>query len=255
MFGIGMGRMGAAGGASLESQVAAIYASGLDGAWYDGSSLATLSQDSAGTTPVTAADQPIGRAEDKSGRGNHVVQATAASRPLYQANGSALFDGSNDSWSSASGGGGTAGFFFCAAINIAGGAGTTRGLLGDFGVNTGYWARIDSSNSLGMRVGNGSANSFLSTGANTAAVGSTIVVMGWDDGVNLYTQVNTGAVAQIARPAVAAGSAGFTIGKDNTAVGAFSNVSVFASVYVKNSGLTAAQRAQVQAYCRSQAGL
>jgi len=51
------------------------------GAWYDPSDLTTLFQDSAGTTPVTAVEQPVGRILDKSGGGNHAIQPTATSRP------------------------------------------------------------------------------------------------------------------------------------------------------------------------------
>jgi len=51
------------------------------GAWYDPSDLATMFQDSAGTTPVTAVEQPVGRILDKSGGGNHAIQPTATSRP------------------------------------------------------------------------------------------------------------------------------------------------------------------------------
>lgn len=43
----------------------------------------TLFQDTAGTTPVTTAGQTVARINDKSGRGNHATQATAASRPTY----------------------------------------------------------------------------------------------------------------------------------------------------------------------------
>lgn len=53
------------------------------GIWLDPSDLTTLFQDSAGTTPVTAAGQPVGRISDKSGNGNHATQATAAARPTY----------------------------------------------------------------------------------------------------------------------------------------------------------------------------
>ena len=44
-----------------------------------------LFQDSAGTTPVTALGQSVGRILDKSGKGNHAIQATSASRPTLQA--------------------------------------------------------------------------------------------------------------------------------------------------------------------------
>lgn len=61
-----------------------LFAAGEQGIWYDLSDFSTLFQDSAGTTPVTAAGQPIGKIIDKSGRGNHATQPTAGSRPTLQ---------------------------------------------------------------------------------------------------------------------------------------------------------------------------
>lgn len=43
-----------------------LFADGEQGAWYDPSDFATLYQDSAGTTPVTALGQPVGLMLDKS---------------------------------------------------------------------------------------------------------------------------------------------------------------------------------------------
>jgi hypothetical protein len=43
-----------------------LFAAGEQGAWYDPSDFSTLSQDSAGTTPVTAVEQPVGLMLDKS---------------------------------------------------------------------------------------------------------------------------------------------------------------------------------------------
>lgn len=54
--------------------------------WLDVFDLSTLFQDSALTTPVTANSDPLGGWKDKSGNGNHVVQATASKRPLYKTN-------------------------------------------------------------------------------------------------------------------------------------------------------------------------
>jgi hypothetical protein len=61
-----------------------LFAGGIAGAWYGPSDLSTLFQDSAGTTPVTTAGQPVGLMLDNSGNGNHATQATAAARPTYQ---------------------------------------------------------------------------------------------------------------------------------------------------------------------------
>jgi len=45
---------------------ASLFASGEEGVWYDPSDLSTMYQDSAGTTPVTGLEQPVGLLLDKS---------------------------------------------------------------------------------------------------------------------------------------------------------------------------------------------
>lgn len=76
-----------------------LFAAGEQGGWWDPSDLTTMFQDSAGTTPVTAANQPVGLIRDKSGKGNHRTQATAASRPTLQVDSTGfylLYDGVDD---------------------------------------------------------------------------------------------------------------------------------------------------------------
>ena len=63
----------------------ALFAAGEQGWVYDPSNLASLFQDSAGTTPVTAMEQPVGLQLDLSGRGNHRRQTTSANRPVVSA--------------------------------------------------------------------------------------------------------------------------------------------------------------------------
>lgn len=62
-----------------------LFAAGELGYWFDASDIATLWQDSAGATPVTALEQPVGKWADKSGRNVVATQATAASRPIWSA--------------------------------------------------------------------------------------------------------------------------------------------------------------------------
>lgn len=62
-----------------------LFGSGQQGAWYDPSDLSTLFQDSAGTVPVTAMEQPVGRMLDLSGNGNHAFQATTTKRGVVSA--------------------------------------------------------------------------------------------------------------------------------------------------------------------------
>jgi hypothetical protein len=61
-----------------------LFAGGQTGGWWDPSDLTSMFQDSAGTTPVTAAGQPVGRINDKSGNGNNLLQTTAGARPVLQ---------------------------------------------------------------------------------------------------------------------------------------------------------------------------
>lgn len=63
----------------------ALFAAGEQGLWYDPSDMSTLFQDSAGTVPVTAMEQPVGKILDKSGRGNHASQTTSTRRPTISA--------------------------------------------------------------------------------------------------------------------------------------------------------------------------
>lgn len=84
-----------------------LFAAGEQGAWYDPNDFATLFQDTAGTTPVTAAGQAVAKMLDKSGNGNHVTQSIAANRPVLRLDSSVNkyyleFDGSNDTMASAS---------------------------------------------------------------------------------------------------------------------------------------------------------
>lgn len=80
---------------------ASLFSSGEQGVWYDPSDFSTLFQDAAGTIPVTAVEQPVGKMLDKSGRGNHATQATVTKRPTLEqdANGCYYlrFDGVDDS--------------------------------------------------------------------------------------------------------------------------------------------------------------
>ena len=88
------------------SPILSLFAAGEQGAWYDPSDFSTMFQDAAGSTPVTAVGQAVGRILDKSGRGNHATQTTSTKRPVLQqdANGKyfLLFDGIDDALQTAS---------------------------------------------------------------------------------------------------------------------------------------------------------
>jgi phage tail P2-like protein len=67
-----------------EVHIRPLFADGEAGAWYDFGDLSTMFQDVAGSIPA-ALEQPVALVRDKSGRGNHLVQATVAARPVLSA--------------------------------------------------------------------------------------------------------------------------------------------------------------------------
>lgn len=69
----------------LSKTINSLFSKNEQGVWYDPSDFSTMFQDAAGTTPVTAVEQPVGRILDKSGRGNHATQTTTTSRPVLRA--------------------------------------------------------------------------------------------------------------------------------------------------------------------------
>lgn len=83
-----------------------LFAASEVGVWYDPSDFSTMFQDAAGTTPVTAAGDPVGYIADKSGNAKHATQSTSASRPTLQQTAGGLwyldFDGIDDSLATSS---------------------------------------------------------------------------------------------------------------------------------------------------------
>lgn len=65
-------------------ETSTLFADGSQGAWYDPSDFSTLFQNSAGTTPVTAVEQPVRLMLDRSGRGNNATAPNDASRPVLR---------------------------------------------------------------------------------------------------------------------------------------------------------------------------
>jgi hypothetical protein len=78
----------------------ALFAKGEAGAWYDPADPSSMFQDAAGTV-AAAVDAPVGLIRDKSGRGNHASQSTAAARPVLRKDAAGRhyleFDGMDDS--------------------------------------------------------------------------------------------------------------------------------------------------------------
>lgn len=56
-------------------------------AWWSPSAISTLTRDTAGSTPVTADGQGIGRIADRSGNARHLTQATAGNQHVFRTDG------------------------------------------------------------------------------------------------------------------------------------------------------------------------
>lgn len=85
MFLGGVGRLMRAISSGTAFTPVTLFSSGEQGAWYDPSDFSSMFQDAAGSTPVTAVEQPVGRILDKSGRGNNATQSTSSARPVLSA--------------------------------------------------------------------------------------------------------------------------------------------------------------------------
>ena len=76
---------------ALQALISSLFGAGEQGAIYIPKPIVNgaqaLFQDSAGTVPVTADGDPVGRMLDQSGNGNHAIQTVSGSRPVYRTDG------------------------------------------------------------------------------------------------------------------------------------------------------------------------
>jgi len=84
MYSLGVNRLGATkSSGAFEWNPLNLFANSEQGAWYDPSDLSTMKQVSDGTV-AAAVGSPVGYIEDKSGKGNTAIQATANDRPTLR---------------------------------------------------------------------------------------------------------------------------------------------------------------------------
>ena len=181
-------------------------------------------------------------------RVNTATDYDTAGFPFYT-----RYDAIDDSETSATGGGATSGVFICTAVRPSG-VGTVRDLWGDTGTNTGWRLRINAANQLEFAGGNGTAYVTATTVA-TLPANATAVVTGWHDGTTLRVQINQGAVFTAALASVAAGTAGFTLGKTNGAATNFFGGGLYPVVYRSGTPVTAAEIANTQRYVANRSGV
>ena len=240
-----------------------LFAASEPGLWYDFGDISTLFQDTAGTTPVTAAGQSVGLVLDKSGRGNHATQPTSLSRPTYQVDsngrGYLNFDGSDDFLVTPTITPGTDKAQVFAGVRKLSDAatGTVIDLNG-----------VAATNAIMLRAPSGSAANYVwySSGslafvgalsANSFAAPITNVVTGIGD-ISADTQVLRINGAQAAAPSVDQGTGNylaspFYIGRRGGTALPF-NGRIYGLICRFGANLTAAQIAQTEAWVNSKTG-
>ena len=90
---------------ALQALINSLFGAGEQGAFYIPRPIVNgaqaLFQDSAGTVPVTADGDPVGKMIDQSGNGNHASQTVSGARPTYRTDGTLHWlqpDGIDDSF-------------------------------------------------------------------------------------------------------------------------------------------------------------
>ena len=243
MFGVGL-RLGA--GARRRFSPRALFAGGEVGAWFDPSDLSSLFGDLAGAVPA-AVGAPVARINDKSGRGFHAGQATAAARPVLRQDGGGRFylefDGVDDRlvtaaialdqpWDRVAAVRQTG---WTSGRRIFAGAGGTAGALQQAGTTPGL-ALFDGA---------------VATANNSAAVGTATVLFERHSGVGSLLGVNNLAAVS-GNPGTGAAN-GISVGADagGTNAAAFH----FYGLCVVKTALGAAQLAALKAFLAGKAGV
>lgn len=157
-----------------------LFLGGIPGAWYDPTDLSTMFQDSTGTTPVTAVEQPVGLILDKS-------QGLALGAEVV-ANGGFS---SGASWTLGAGGGSAT--IAAGLLTLSGGAAAFPNATQSGILTAGRWYRVTvvlttpiTLNSLSFRMGGGTTTYSGFTAAGTY----TLTLLA--DGTNLVFLRNSG---------------------------------------------------------------
>ena len=138
-----------------------LFLGGIPGAWYDPTDLSTMFQDSAGTTPVTAVEQPVGLILDKS-------QGLALGADVVTNGGFS----SGASWTLGAGGGSAT--IAAGLLTLSGGAAAFPNATQSGILTAGRWYRVTvvlttpiALNSLSFRMGGGTTTYSGFTAAGT----------------------------------------------------------------------------------------
>ena len=219
--------------------------------WYDPSDLSTMFQDINGTVPVTAADQPVARIHDKSGRGNHAMiepTASVSKRPMLR-NAGALwwldFDGADD---------GLRAVFTCPQpierISSIRQETWTNGDIIFQGVGSGVaCALYQTGTSPNLALYSGSAQACNNAGA---ALATTVVTTERHSGAGSRLAINNGAYST-GNPGTL-GAGGISIGMNEVASGGYSDMLFYGTIMI-NRLLTDTEIANARTWMASKGGV
>lgn len=235
-----LGKGGGAGGGGPFNP-ASLFSSGQAGGWWDVTDLSTVFQDVAGTT-AGAVNAPVGRINDKSGNGNHLLYSGATStRPTLRA-GYLEFDGVDDALA--------AGFTMaqpCERISALAQIvyASNTGLVGgqDAG-NAGSLLNYATSPEICLFAGSVAATN------NTTSIGASFCADEIYNAASSSLTVNNG-TATTGNPGTA-GPGGMRVG--SYATGGWANMRFYASV-LRSGTLTTTERANLRTYIGARAGL
>jgi len=229
-----------------------LFASSEQGVWYDPSDFSTLFQDSAGTTPVTAVEQPVGKMLDKSGRGNHATQSTAGNRPVLQQDGNGCyylaFNGTNSSMNVNYFAIGNSWVIHAGVISLSASGDKTIFTQRATGVDSPVNASLDVSNGIARTVRRNDAAQISNLNAGTMGVSAKVLTASYTAGnqkLILNGAIVASGSATIADPISTTNT---TIGySNNIIVGAYFNGNLY-SLIVRGAQSSAAQITSAETY-------
>ena len=170
------------------------FASSETGLWVASSLNSSLKQNSDGTTAVTTTSDPVGYWADQSGNGNHLIQATAGSRPTYSSiMPSVVFDGTDDRLGLAAGLAATSGsvaiLFKTGATAFSAGAQVLLSCADVGTANTWFEIGITTRGRIYLES-NAAGTQHTISGSSLLAVSTAYTLVIVHNGTDIYAEVN-----------------------------------------------------------------
>jgi hypothetical protein len=230
--------------------VAAITAAGAGALWDIGTN-STLHANSDGTGTVSPGGQ-IGRVDDRSGHGNHMLWPVNTNRMNYNVAGGLA---SGSFWIAPNTfnalGGSTSGFLFQIALNLGGGYYNV--FFSDVGATANSGLKLEFDGDYGQIFFKAGKGTGYITVSQAFTPGVACVVSAWHDSSDIHLEVNNGPVASATVGNITAGG-GLVFGSNGDGSRPMYS-DFYGAALVKNSALTLADRRNIMTFLGSRAGL